>query len=161
MYSHMPEVRFKLAGCNKRMQIPNAGITIFRKGTAVKLDLGTDLPIHPVFHVSRLRHDTTDRSRPQEHIPLLRLKKEGGGVCELKSILEHTNAGTTKKNARYLVELDDYIGDTAWLELDGLRNARELVEEYHEKHGLGPGDWDAKRRAQQAKAKRKRKEYWG
>jgi hypothetical protein len=134
---------------------------IWVRGAAVKLDMGTDLPIHPVFHVSRLRHDTTDRSRPQEPIPPLRLTKEGGGVCELKSILEHTNAGTNKKNLRYLVEWDDYTGDTAWLELDGLRNARELVEEYHEKHGLGPVDWDAKRRAQQAKAKKKRKEYWG
>jgi hypothetical protein len=131
------------------------------RGTAVKLDLGTDLPIHPVFHVSRLRHDTTDRTRPQEPIPPLRLAKDGGGVCELKTILEHSTTGTNKKNTRYLVEWDDYTGDTAWLELDRLRDARELVEEYHQKHDLGPVDWEAKKRAQQAKARKKRKEYWG
>jgi hypothetical protein len=134
---------------------------IWVRGTAAKLDLGTDLPIHPVFHVSRLRHDTTDRARPQEPIPPLRLAKDGGGVCELKTILEHSTTGTNKKNTRYLVEWDDYTGDTAWLELDRLRDARELVEEYHQKHGLGPVDWEAKKRAQQAKARRKRKEYWG
>jgi putative transposase len=134
---------------------------IWVRGTAAKLDLGTDLPIHPVFHVSRLRHDTTDRERPQEPIPPLRLAKDGGGVCELKTILEHSTTGTNKKNTRYLVEWDDYTGDTAWLELDGLRDARELVEEYHRKHGLGPVDWEAKRRSAAAKARKKRKEYWG
>jgi hypothetical protein len=134
---------------------------IWVRGTAAKLDLGTDLPLHPVFHVSRLRHDTTDRARPQEPIPPLRLAKDGGGVCELKAILEHSTTGTKKKNTRYLVEWDDYTGDTAWLELDQLRDARELVEEYHQRHGLGPVDWEAKKRAQQAKARKKRKEYWG
>jgi hypothetical protein len=118
------------------------------RGTAAKLDLGTDLPINPVLHVSCLRHDTTDKSRPREPIPPLRLIKEGGGVCELKAILEHSTAGTNKKNLRCLVEWDDYTGDTAWLELDRLQNAKELVEEYHAAHGLGPIDWDAKKRAQ-------------
>jgi hypothetical protein len=131
------------------------------RGTAAKLDLGTDLPIHPVFHVSRLRHDTTDRTRNHEPIPPLRLAKDGRGVGELKAILEHFTTGINKKNTRYLVEWDDYTGDPAWLDWDGVRDARELVEEYRAEHGLGPVDWDGKKKAQRAKARKKGWEYYG
>jgi hypothetical protein len=137
---------------------------IWVRGTAVKLDLGKDLPINDVFHVSRLRHDTTDKSRPQEPIPPLRLAKKGEsfeGVSEILRILDHSPSGTNKKNLQYLIEWNDYSGDTQWLQLDDLRNARELVEEYHVAHDLGAVDWEAKRRAAAAKARKKRKEYWG
>jgi hypothetical protein len=137
---------------------------IWVRGTAVKLDLGKDLPINDVFHVSRLRHDTTDKSRPQEPIPPLRLAKKGEafeGVSEILRILDHSPSGTNKKNLQYLIEWNDYSGDTQWLQLDDLRNARELVEEYHVSHDLGSVDWEAKRRAAAAKARKKRKEYWG
>jgi hypothetical protein len=133
------------------------------RGTAAKVDLGTDVDIHPVLHVSRLRHDTTDRSRPQEPIPPLRLARKGGaveGVCEVLRIMDHSSSGTNKKNLRYLIEWDDYTGDMVWLELEALKKASELVEEYHEKHGLGAVDWDARRRAQAEKARKKKRQYW-
>jgi hypothetical protein len=137
---------------------------VWVRGTAVKLDLGKDLPSHNVFHVSRLRHDTTDAGRPQEPIPPLRLAKKGEtfeGVSEILRILDHSTSGTNKKNLQYLIEWNDYSGDTQWFQLDGLRNARELVEEYHVTHSLGPVDWEAKKRAAAVKARKKRKEYWG
>ncbi|KAA8904275.1 hypothetical protein FN846DRAFT_907858 [Sphaerosporella brunnea] len=69
------------------------------------------------------------------------------GVSKILRILDHSRSGTNKKNLQFLIEWNDYSGDTQWLQLDDLRNARNL----------GPVDW----RAAAAKARQKSKEYWG
>jgi hypothetical protein len=46
---------------------------VWVRGTAAKLDMGDDIHVHNVFHVSRLRHDTTDYGRTQQIPPPLRI----------------------------------------------------------------------------------------
>jgi hypothetical protein len=84
---------------------------IWVRGTAAKLDLGTDLPINPVFHVSRLRHDTTDRTRPQEPIP-------PSGWQKMEAVFASSNQSwSTPKPARTRKTSDIWLSGMTTLEI--------------------------------------------
>jgi hypothetical protein len=135
---------------------------IWVQGTAVKLDMGKDLPVHPAFHVSRIRLDTTDVTRDQEPSPPLRLAKRGDTMEEVHEVVrirDHAAAGTNKKHLQYLVEWKGT--PESWQPLDSMRKReREVMEEYHLERGLGPVDWDAQHREKQLRVRKKRKEFW-
>jgi hypothetical protein len=75
------------------------------RGTAVKLEFSPDLPIHDLFHVSRLRHDTFDHMRTQVLPPPLRTPRGQApglrnveGIYEVRGILDHAMTAINSAN---------------------------------------------------------------
>jgi len=105
---------------------------------AYELDLPSTLPIHPVFHISKLRrYRTSDRFDPHRPPPPSRPPPQivdDHPVYEVEAIRQHRMsrwAGDRKLYKQYLVKWKGYPEhENTWEWADSLDNAKEVVEEY-------------------------------
>lgn len=97
--------------------------------------------IEEMQNVSKLKKCTSDEARVQLPPPPLR-KVVGGGIQEVEKIVDYEKAGTNMRNWTYRVRWKGFgEEEDAWLSQESLKNAKKIVEDYHEEHGLNKPIW--------------------
>jgi hypothetical protein len=131
------------------------------RDTAVELDMGSNLLIHPVFHVSRTWPNTTDVAWGQEPSPPLHLTQYGNdleGVHGIVRIKDHAPTGTNKHYLQYLVKWNGSLD--SWQTLASMeKGTHEIVKDSHRDNGLAEVDSGASRRQRQLRLKKKQAQY--
>lgn len=100
--------------------------------TAVRLDLPANLPIHPVFHVSLVKHYREGSIRP---LPLPDVwDADDGPIWKVKTILDHKEVKTSSRSTpemHYLVQWDEFGPEHNSFEPESaLPGCDELIEQY-------------------------------
>ena len=96
--------------------------------TAYKLELPTDLRIHPVFHVSLLKPYKESNEFEREIPPPPVFISENSQEYEVEMILDKR---TIRKKPQYLVKWLGYpLHDATWEPKENLKNCQEKVKEY-------------------------------
>ena len=107
------------------------------RGNAATLELSRDLGIDPTQNVGYLKkYVPANDERTILPPPPLR-QAPTGAIHEVEGILDHAKSGTNQRNWSYLVKwrgFDDSHNE--WLSGRKLAHSRELVDEYHKRHGL-------------------------
>lgn len=101
-----------------------------------KLELLTDLCVHPVFHIDRLlswKGNEVNGILPPPPEPV---EVEGEEEYEVDEVLDSKLIG---KALKYLVKWKDYgEGNNSWEPAKNLKNAEDKVKSFHKKHPSAP-----------------------
>jgi hypothetical protein len=107
-------------------------VTQVISSTAYKLDLPSNMKIHPVFHISLLKPYQVSNNEFLRPIPppAIVLPNTEQEEYEVENILDKR---TLRKKPQYLIKWLGYpLHDATWEPLENLGNAREKVKEYEE-----------------------------
>src|ERR1700738_260464 len=112
---------------------------------AFRLELPTQMRVHPVFHVSLLEpyRESTLPGRVQE--PPLPVEVEGELEYEVERILD---SKIERRTLKYLV---DWVGcgpkERTWEPAENVKNAHDAVADFHQAYPLRPSPQDLRRPA--------------
>ena len=97
--------------------------------TAYKLELPTNLKIHPVFHVSLLKpYKESDEFEREIRPPPVFITEDNQEEYEVEKILDKR---IIRKKPQYLVKWLGYpLYDATWEPVENLKNCQEKVKEY-------------------------------
>ena len=145
---------------SRKLQHAFAGLfkVLSVRGNAATLELSRDLGIDPTQNVGYLKKyiPTNDEWAILPPSPLRQAPT--GAVHEVEDILDHARSGTNQKNWSYLVRwrgFDDSHNE--WLSSGKLAHSKELVDRYHDRHGLERMKWSMTRKERAERDSRARK----
>jgi hypothetical protein len=98
------------------------------------------MKIHPVFHNSLLKpyHETKEHG-PNYKRPALEIVNEEEGHYEIEDILM-ARPTRNRKSMQYLIKWKGYpASENSWLPEKELTNAKELLDQFKQKHNLRQG----------------------
>jgi len=108
--------------------------------TNCKLELPPHMKIHPVFHNSLLKpyHETKEHG-PNYERPSPEIVNEEEGHYEIEDILM-ARPTHNRKSTQYLIKWKGYpASENSWLPEKELTNAKELLDQFKQKHNLRQG----------------------
>ena len=101
--------------------------------------------VHPVFHVSMLEPTTPNLIPNRLQLPPPPVKIDGEPEYEISEILDSkVDKRRRHCNVLYLVRWAGYEGtdkETSWVLTSELRNAPEIVSDFHAAYPAKPGPW--------------------